>query len=132
MIAIGAFFRTWWKAGLGIIIGALLIFPLAQCKGEKIGQQRAALALERANRQFLEQKARADALAADRRLTDTIAVSNMEKGLRDAIATTPDTAPDAVRIRLGCERLRRAPGTNPASLPAICRSSGGSQARPPG
>lgn len=117
------FAKSWWKLGLGVILGALLCFPLAQCRGEKIGQQKAALALERANRQFLEQKARADELAADQRLTDTIAVNRQEQELRDAIASTPDSAPDAVRIRLGCARLRAA-GSSAADLPAVCRSGG--------
>lgn len=86
---------------------------------------RAAAALAKANHDFLEQKARADDLAARQRLTDTIAVTQRERELRDAIASTPDTAPDAVRIRLGCERLRRAAGSaHTANLPAVCRSGG--------
>ena len=75
--------------------------------------------IDRANRQFLQQKARADELAANQRLTDTIAVNRQEQELRDAIAETPDSAPDHVRIRLGCERLRRA-GTDTTRIPA-CR-----------
>lgn len=117
--AIPALAARWWKLALGIVLGAVLCFPLAQCRGERIGKQEAALALEQANTRYLTQKARADDLAAEQRLTDTIAVNEQERNLRDAIADTPDTAPDAVRIRLGCERLRRA-GTDPASIPA-CR-----------
>ena len=78
--------------------------------------------IDAANKAHLEQKARADQLAADQRLTDTIAVNRQEQELRDAIASTPDTAPDAVRIRLGCERLRRSHGAGSAALPAVCRS----------
>lgn len=107
-----------------IRIGAILAIIAAlcltsYCQGRSDGAAGWQLKLEQANRQFLEQKARADALAADQRLTDTIAVNALEKGLRDAIADTPDTAPDAVRIRLGCERLRRA-GQDTSRIPA-CR-----------
>lgn len=123
MIAIPATVATlaarWWKLAVGAVIGALLCFPLAQCSGIKIGENRAALRLEKANSLYLQQKARADDLAAQQRLTDTIAVNQQEEELRDAIASTPDSAPDATRVRLGCERLRRA-GQDTAGLPA-CR-----------
>ena len=123
MIAIPAtalvFLSRWWKLALGIVLGAVLCFPLAQCSGVKIGEQRAALRLEKANRDYLEQKARADELAAEQRITDTIAVNEQERTLRDAIADTPDTAPDAVRVQLGCARLRAA-GTDTAGISA-CR-----------
>lgn len=84
---------------------------------------RAELALEQANRRFLEQKARADQLAADRRLADTVAVNRQEKELLDAIEDTPDSAPDATRVALGCERLRRA-GRDTSRI-AACRRPGG-------
>lgn len=106
------------------IIGVVLALAgLSYCQGRSDGAANWQLKLEKANRDFLEQKARADALAADQRLTDTIAVSDLEKGLRDAIADTPDTAPDATRIRLGCERLRRA-GQDTSRIPACGRSGG--------
>lgn len=121
---------AWWKAIVGAVLGALLIWPVAQCSGKKIGVQQMQLAVANANTKALEQKNRADALAAAQRITDTIAVSAREKALRDAIASTPDSAPDAVRIRLGCERLRHANGSNQATLPAACRPSSGAQASP--
>lgn len=124
------FASNWWKLIVGVILGAILIYPLAECDGKKAGRQEMQLAVERANTVALEQKARADALAAAQRITDAVAVSTREKELRDAIASTPDTAPDAVRIRLGCERLLRANGGNSATLPAVCRPAGGAQAGP--
>ena len=45
-----------------------------------------------------------------------------EKELHNAIAQTPDTNPDAVRIGLGCQRLWRQ-GTDISSLPA-CNGAG--------
>ena len=121
MIPLGliAFGKSWWKAGLGLIVGAALCFPLAQCDGRRQGRQAAALELSRANTRYLQQKAKADELAADQRITDTIAVNRQEEELRDAIAATPDERPDAVRIRLGCERLRQA-GRDTSSI-AACR-----------
>lgn len=109
--------RKWWKLAVGIILGALLIFPLAQCSGKRIGRQEMQSAIDRANVQALREKARADELAAQQRLTDTIAVSRQEEDLRDAIASTPDSAPDATRIALGCQRLRAA-GTDTSRIPA--------------
>lgn len=109
----------WWKLVAGIGLGALLCFPLAHCQGKRDGRAQMQAAIERANVQALEQKARADELAANQRLTDTIAVNRQEQELRNAIYATPDSAPDAVRIRLGCERLRRA-GQDPTRIPA-CR-----------
>lgn len=114
---------NWWKLVAGLILGALLCFPVAQCQGKREGERAAALRLEQANRRYLDQKARADDLASSQRLTDTIAVNRMERTLRDAIADTPDTAPDAVRVQLGCERLRQS-GADSARLPAVCRSGG--------
>jgi hypothetical protein len=130
LAALGPLAAKWWKFAVGAIVGALLIFPVAQCSGKKIGRQEMQLAVERANTAYLQQKARADEAAAAQRITDTIAVNRQEEALRDAIASTPDTQPDAVRIRLGCERLRRANGGNSASLPPVCRPAGGAQAGP--
>ena len=118
-----AFATRWWKLALGIVLGAVLCFPLAQCRGERIGKQKMQLAIEQANTRFLTQKARADELASQQRITDTIAVNEQEEELRDAIADTPDTAPDAVRVQLGCARLRAA-DRGEADLPAVCRSGG--------
>lgn len=103
-----------------ILLVAFLVFsvtsPLSYCNGRRDERAAGVARLEKANRLYLEQKARADALAADQRITDLVALQRNEKALRDAIAGTPDGAPDAVRIQLGCERLRRAN----VALPAVC------------
>lgn len=120
LIAAKSFIGIWWKAALGFILAAPLFFMLGQCDGKKIGRQQMRTAIAEANTRFLDQKARADALAADRRLDDTITVNRHEQELRNAIASTPDSAPDAARIALGCARLR-ANGTSEAAIPTVCR-----------
>jgi hypothetical protein len=119
----------WWKLGLGIIVGAALCFPLAQCSGKKIGRAQMQHAIDAANLKALSAQHLADERAANQHLTDTIAVNRQEGALRDAISHTPDSAPDATRIALGCQRLR-ASGARAADLPAACRSGGGAQAGP--
>lgn len=117
------FITTWWKFILAAVAAVLLSYQVGSCDGYRSGKAAMQAALDRANVAALQQKARADDLAATQRLTDTIAVNRQEQELRNAISTTPDTAPDAVRIRLGCERLR-ASGANSGGLPAVCRSGG--------
>lgn len=66
----------------------------------------------------------ADEAAAVERVESALVLAEKKTELTNAIAETPDTAPDAVRVRLGCERLRQA-GTLDAGVPAICgRASG--------
>lgn len=109
---------------LRVLLIALAVFgvtwPIARCDGVRDERAAGVARLEKANRLFLDMKARADDLAANQRLTDIVAVSQRERDLRDAIASTPDGAPDAVRVQLGCARLRAA-GRSAADLPAVCR-----------
>lgn len=106
-----------------LVLGALWGWGQARYNaGVRDENVRAELALAEANQRFLEQKARADELAANQRLTDTIAVNRQEEELLDAIADTPDEAPDAVRVRLGCARLQRE-GRDTSGYPA-CRGLG--------
>ena len=116
------------KLAKPVLIGLAILLALGALWGWGHSRYRAGvsderargeLALAKANQRFLQQKARADELAASQRLTDTIAVNRQEQELRDAIADTPDSAPDATRIRLGCERLRRA-GRDTSRI-AACR-----------
>jgi hypothetical protein len=62
--------------------------------------------------------------AADERLVDDRAVATQEKEMHDAIHSVPDSAPDAARVRLGCDRLRRA-GKDLSRIPACSGSPGG-------
>lgn len=115
-----AFFARWWKVAAIALAVISLTSTLSYCQGRRDGRSQMQSAIDRANVEALKQKARADELAANQRLTDTIAVSRREEALRNAIASTPDSAPDAVRIRLGCERLR-ASGQSTAAIPACVR-----------
>lgn len=105
--------KAWWKAGVGLILGFILCWPVASCSGRHQQAQIDRAALDRANVQALQIKAQADAVAAERRLTDTIAVSNQERAMIDAVRQGPDSAPDSASLRLGCQRLRAANPTAP-------------------
>lgn len=126
-----AFVMAWWKVGLAVIAAVLLSYNVGSCQGRRDGRQQMQSAIDQANARALQEKARADDLAANQRITDTIAVNRQEGALRDAIASTPDTQPDPVRIALGCQRLRAA-GTDTARIPACSGSGGRAQARPAG
>lgn len=123
-----AFLRGNWKAIVLALLLAPAVYLLGQCSGVKTGRQQMQHAIDVANTKALEQQQRAATRAANQRLTDTIAVNHQEQELRNAIASTPDSAPDATRIALGCERLRRANSGHPTNLPAVCRPGRGVQA----
>ncbi len=84
-----------------------------------------------ANVAVLDKALETGEIAAAEQMIDAQDVALQEKELTDAIADTPDTAPDAVRVQLGCQRLRSA-GTREADLPAQCRPESriGSEAAP--
>lgn len=126
-----AFVTTWWKVGLAVFTALILSYNVGSCQGRRDGRQQMQSAIDRANTRALQEKARADELAANQRITDTIAVNRQEEALRNAIASTPDSQPDAVRIALGCQRLRAA-GTDTARIPACSGSGSRTQARPAG
>lgn len=120
LAAVMSFGASWWKAAVGFVIAAPLFFLLGQCDGRKTERKVQAAARAEANVEALKTNSRATEKAAAERVTDATEVAANEKELIDAIADTPDTAPDAVRVALGCQRLR-AQGTDPADLPAACR-----------
>ena len=132
---------TSWIAARLMPIGAIVFAGLVGLSlwfwigwsGAADARDRNAAALERARATIvmLQADIALKERAADERAADTAAVSMAEEELIDAIAEIPDQAPDGVRVRLGCERLRRA-GRSKASLPAPCRPAGGSQAHPEG
>lgn len=116
-----AFAGTWWRALVGFVIAAPLFFLLGQCDGRKSARAQADAARAEANVEAMKTNAGASEKAAEERVRDAATVTKQEEGLIDAIQDTPDTAPDAVRVRLGCERLR-AQGADPATLPPACGS----------
>jgi len=110
---------TWWRAALGFLVAAPLFFLLGQCDGRKSERAVQAAARAEANVQAMKTNAAATGKAADERVADAVTVSDNERALTDAIQDTPDSAPDNVRVALGCKRLREA-GKDPAAFPA-CR-----------
>ena len=105
-------------AGLAV---AGLCLPLGYCAGTRGAEARCDAARALANLKAGEIDARAKDAAAAARVTDALAVERHEQELIDAISALPDDRPDAVRVALGCQRLR-AQGTPEAQLPPVCRS----------
>jgi hypothetical protein len=131
MSAILAFFGSKLGKYAAVALGVLILVAVIWWQIDRYGDSRyqqgideMRAAIEEANRRFEQQKARADGLAAERRLQDTMSINRQEEELRDAIASTPDTVPDAVRQRLACERLRRVNSESAARIPA-CRGPSG-------
>jgi hypothetical protein len=97
-----------------------LCLPLGYCTGFKSASSRCSAERALASTKALEIDAHARDAADQARFADVIAISTHEQDLVDAISTVPDSAPDRVRVALGCQRLR-AQGTVEADLPAVCR-----------
>ena len=109
-------------AKTAIIVGLIvfgLTLPLGYCTGRDHANTKHVAARSLANIKALQIDAAAGTQASEERVADALAVDDNEEELLDAIADVPDTTPDAVRVRLGCQRLY-AQGTPPADIPAIC------------
>lgn len=110
-------------AKTAIIVGLIvfgLTLPLGYCKGYDAAQTKHEAARALANSKALQMDAAAGTQASEERVADALVVEENEEELLDAIAEVPDTAPDAVRVRLGCERLR-AQGTDTTAIPSCLR-----------
>ena len=112
----------------GVVCVAICL-PLGYCEGYKAADAKAQAQIALANAEAVKKAKDADEVAAVERVSDALENAKAEQELTDAIVETPDTVPDAVRVQLGCERLRRA---GVSDLPAPCRPSGsdGAEARP--
>jgi hypothetical protein len=118
-------------AAAGIAAAALIALVWSwHARGEKIVDLTASLKLADAEIALLHTDAALKEVAAVERQADTAAIAASEKELVNAIAEVPDTAPDHVRVRLGCERLRQRAGGLDADLPAVCRPGGGAETGP--
>jgi hypothetical protein len=116
--------------GGGIIAYAALlwaVFALGQCDGKRTEAVRQEALRAKAVVEAIGKNAAAQEKAAEERATDKEVIDQKQEDLLDAIKTVPDTQPDAVRVALGCQRLR-AQGSRDADLPAVCRTQGGTQA----
>lgn len=109
----------WWKAGLGLVLGAALALPVGQCQGRDAeraaGKARAAEAAAAAHK---ANTARVEVQAAQRE-ADTARNLNLSKGRTDAIQAGPDGPLSGPERRLQCRRLRDI-GYGPADLPPGC------------
>lgn len=118
-------FLSAWKAVIfAVAATAALCLPLGYCQGRDAERARNDAARALANTKALELDAEANEAASADRVADALEVTAQEEELLDAISEIPDTRPDPVRVRLGCERLR-AQGTPSADLPAVCGPEGG-------
>lgn len=120
-----------WRTGaIALAIALALVMWRADTISGKLDDTREALRNAEATIAVLEVDADLKDSAAIERQADNSAVSQMEKDLIDAVAKTPDSAPSAKRVALGCERLRRSEKYAEADLPAVCRSDSGTEAGP--
>jgi hypothetical protein len=112
-------FREWWKLALGLILGGLLVFPMAQCSGAQNARARIEASQAKADAKAEAKASAAREQAASERLSDRETVFRLEQELSHADDAAPDSAPSAARLALACERLRRS-GVRKADLPAGC------------
>lgn len=103
--------------GLGIAALVLIVLAVVYLNGKSSGRAEIETKIERANTEAVATDAKAREAAAEARVADAEAVMELKEELVDAVENTPDEKPDAVRIALGCERLRRA-GRDTALIPA--------------
>jgi len=119
--------RSWWKAGAGFVLGAVIAFPLGQCSGSQRAEEREQAARAVAITEALKTDSAAKEVAAGERLADAAAVADLKQELTDAVTEVADSAPTPSDVALGCARLR-AQGTDVSDLPACGRPSGSAQA----
>lgn len=113
-----------WVSGAraAIITGIVCIaicLPLGYYKGERAATARYDAARALANVETVKVDGAAKEIAANERRVDDALVNEDKEKLLDAVQSTPESAPDAARVALGCARLR-AQGTDTAAIPA-CR-----------
>ncbi len=120
--------QAWITAIPQIVVVSVVTLPsaflLGQCDGKASEKARQEAARTIANAKAEKTNAAANVIAAnERRIDETLNRANTQD-LLDAVAETPQTAPDAARVALGCSRLR-AYGTSEAALPGACRTGAG-------
>lgn len=113
------FAATWWRFALILVTVAGGAFLLGQCDGRSTERARNDAARAAANEALLKAQNAAQEQAAIERLTDAQTITEKQEELLDAIAEVPDEKPDAVRVALGCQRLRNQ-GVDTSGLPE-CR-----------
>lgn len=101
-----AILSRWWKLAAGMILGAMLIAPLAHCKGERDG--RAELLAEQA-RAALDATNRADEADEALRNAAENRASDIEGAIRNAVEAHPEETNKAAgpASRAALDELRR-------------------------
>ncbi len=127
MIALLAFTRSPLGRAAMILLGLIVLIGVLWSCVAKRDREMIERANDEANVAAAKVQAETREQAAEERVADDRASRQTEKELTDAVAPVPDSAPDAARIALGCQRLRRA-GARDAGLPGPCRPEGGVQA----
>lgn len=114
---LGMFWGQWGRTILIALAVCAVALTVGYCKGESAGRAKADAERALANVEAQTRDATARDTASEDRVEDVKRDLDLKKDLLDAIKDTPDTAPDAVRVELGCERLRKQ-GANTAAIPA--------------
>ena len=97
-----------------------LCLPIGYCAGRQAERHANDAARALANVEAMETAEQAGDAAAEDRVNDALNGERLKQELIDAISEVADSQPDAVRVALGCERLRKQ-GTSGADLPEVCR-----------
>lgn len=100
----------WWKLGVGMLLGAILIAPLAHCTGKREGRRATVAEYEAAATRITAANEKL-ARAADRLRRDTLeradrAITSQRKEIDDATRNIPDAAPSARQRAIACASLR--------------------------
>ncbi|PTQ13718.1 hypothetical protein CLG96_00080 [Sphingomonas oleivorans] len=125
-----AFFRTSPRPALvGLALAAVLICGILWIRHIiAMEAERDRLAMQVREQASIIAILRKDAAAREQaaieRQADTARIEAIKDEVIDEIHKAPDASPSAARLRLNCQRLRRA-GRHEADLPAGCRSGGG-------
>lgn len=97
--------RSWWKAGLGAVLGAALALPVGQCQGRQTARADYRAAVAEANARAQAANAALLEKAAQERATDTAKITEAAKGRSDAINAGPDAPTSGPECRLNRKRL---------------------------
>lgn len=112
--------RSWWKLGLGAMLGAALALPVGQCQGRAHERQAADLRAAEALAVAQAKNHAASEAAADQRLDDTLATRQFEQDLSHADDAAPDARPSDARRALLCARLRDQAARGGPAVPPGC------------
>ena len=123
--AIPLFVKTWWKLAAGMILGAALCFPLAQCDGKRIGKasERAAWEAKAAEMKIrAEQMQRtADNLRLNAEALQRAANARNRQEVDNAVRNIPDQGTSPRQHARACLELRRQGQNPPACQPQPAR-----------